>query len=109
MIKQARENAARYFDEWDNWEVKLGDVYEGFEEDDLDRVILDLPEPWRVVPRASERLIQGGLFFGFAPTVPQVDDLVRALRQARTFGAIETMEIMMRQWNVSGRERSSVA
>ena len=106
MIKQAGENAARYFEErggLDNWVVKLGDVYEGFEEDDLDRVILDLPEPWRVVPRAAERLIQGGLFFGFAPTVPQVDDLVRALRAARTFGAIETMEIMMRQWNVSGR------
>ena len=103
MIKRARENVARYFEGWNNLEIKLGDVYEGFEEDGLDRIILDLPEPWRVVPQASERLMQGGLFFGFAPTVPQVDDLVRALRQARTFGAIETMEIMMRQWNVSGR------
>ena len=103
MIKRARENVARYFEGWNNLEIKLGDVYEGFEEDGLDRIILDLPEPWRVVPQAAERLMQGGLFFGFAPTVPQVDDLVRALRQARTFGAIETMEIMMRQWNVSGR------
>ena len=103
MIKQARENIARYFNVWDNLEIKLGDVYEGFAEEDLDRIILDLPEPWRVVPHAVERLAEGGLFFGFAPTVPQVDDLVKALRRARRFGAIETMEIMMRQWNVSGR------
>ena len=103
MIDQAQTNVARYFSNWDNLELKLGDVYEGFAEDHLDRVILDLPEPWHIVPHASERLVPGGLFFGFIPTVPQVDELVRALRAQRTFGMIETMEIMMRQWNVSGR------
>ena len=103
MIDQAQANIARYFDNWDNLEIKIGDVYEGFEEDDLDRVILDLPEPWHVVPHASERLAPGGLFFGFVPTVPQVEELVRTLRAQRTFSMIETMEIMMRQWNVSGR------
>ena len=50
MIEQARTNIARYFERWDNLELKLGDVYEGFEEHDLDRIILDLPEPWHVVP-----------------------------------------------------------
>ena len=103
MIDQARANISRYFENWDNLELKLGDVYEGLEEEDLDRIVLDLPEPWHVVPHASERLVPGGLFFGFIPTVPQVDELVRALRLQRTFGMIETMEIMMRQWNVSGR------
>ena len=103
MIEQAEANVARYFDSWDNLEMKIGDVYEGIDEDDLDRVILDLPEPWRVAPHASESLVPGGLFFGFAPTVPQVDQLVKTLRSLRTFNMIETMEIMMRQWNVSGR------
>ena len=103
MIEQAESNLARYFDSWDNLEIKLGDVYEGIEEDDLDRVILDLPEPWHVVPHASESLAPGGLFFGFVPTVPQVDELVKTLRSQRAFSMIETMEIMMRQWNVSGR------
>ena len=103
MLEQAQTNIARYFENWGNLELKLGDVYEGFEEDDLDRVVLDLPEPWHVVPHASERLVPGGLFFGFIPTVLQVDELVRTLRRQRTFDMIETMEIMMRQWNVSGR------
>ena len=59
MIDQARANIARYFERWDNLEMKLGDVYDGFEEDDLDRIMLDLPEPWHVVPHASERLTPG--------------------------------------------------
>lgn len=103
MLDQTLENVSRYFDSWDNLEVKIGDVYQGFEEDDLDRVVLDLPEPWHVVPHASEKLVPGGLLFGFVPTVPQVDELVRSLRAQRTFSTIETLEIMMRQWNVSGR------
>ena len=103
MIDQSQANIARYFARWDNLEMKIGDVYDGFEEENLDRVILDLPEPWHVVPHASERLVPGGVFFGFIPTVPQVEELVRALKTQRTFSVIETMEIMMRQWNVSGR------
>ncbi len=103
MLDQAQANIERYFENWDNLDLKIGDVYEGFEEDELDRIVLDLPEPWHVVPHASERMVPGGLFFGFIPTVPQVDELVRTLRRQRTFGMIETMEIMMRQWNVSGR------
>ncbi len=103
MIDQTTQNLDRYFDKYDNLEIKIGDVYTGFAEDDLDRIILDLPEPWHVVPHASDALIPGGVFFGFVPTVPQVDDLVRSLRAQQTFGMIETMEIMFRQWNVSGR------
>ncbi len=103
MLERAETNVARYFERFDNLELKLGDVYEGFEERDIDRVILDLPEPWHVAPHASERMTAGGVFFGFVPTVPQVEELVRTLRALRTFGMIEIMEVMMRQWNVSGR------
>lgn len=103
MIDRTLSNAAGYFERWDNLEIKIGDVYEGFAERDLDRIILDLPEPWRVVPHAAAALVPGGVLFALAPTVPQVDDLVRALRADGAFGMIETMEIMMRQWNVSGR------
>ena len=103
MIDRTLANVDGYFERRDNLEIKLGDVYEGFDEDDLDRIVLDLPEPWLVVPRAEDALVPGGVFFAFIPTVPQVDDLVRALRAGGAFDMIETMEIMMRQWNVSGR------
>ena len=36
--------------------VEVRDVYDGIEERDLDRILLDLPEPWRVVKHALESL-----------------------------------------------------
>ena len=40
-------------------DVEVRDVYEGIEERDLDRIVLDLPEPWRVVKHALESLRPG--------------------------------------------------
>lgn len=103
MIKQALQNIGAMIPEHSNLSVKLGDVGEGFDEGDLDRIILDLPEPWRVVPHASDKLVPGGIFLSFLPTVPQVQQLVEALTGERTFGRIETVEVLTRPWAVSGR------
>src|SRR5258708_39531804 len=43
-----------------NLELKLGDVYTGVEERDMDRVLLDLPEPWQAVGGAKAALRPGG-------------------------------------------------
>ncbi len=44
----ARKNVARYFGPAPNWVVKTGDIALEIEETGIDRVILDLPEPWQV-------------------------------------------------------------
>ena len=103
MIDRTRENVSAMLADTSNLTLKLGDVYEGFEERELDRVVLDLPEPWLVVPHASESLLPGGIFVSFSPTVLQVHELVRTLRAARTFEMMETMEVLQRPWNVSAR------
>lgn len=103
MIKRASENVRAMLPDATNITFKNGDVYEGFEEDNLDRIFLDLPEPWQVVPHASESLVPGGIFISFLPTVLQVHELANALREYRTFEMVETMEIIMRPWSVSGR------
>lgn len=103
MIDRTLQNVQVTMPNHANLTLKLGNVYEGFSERDLDRIVLDLPEPWRVVPHASESLSSSGIFVSFSPTVPQVDELVRALRAARTFEMIETMEVLLRPWNVSNR------
>jgi len=36
-----------------NLELRVGDVYEGIAERGADRVLLDLPEPWRALPHAA--------------------------------------------------------
>ncbi len=103
MIDRTRENVSAMLADTSNLTLKLGDVYEGFEERELDRVVLDLPEPWLVVPHASESLLPGGIFVSFSPTVLQVHELVRTLRATHAFEMMETMEVLQRPWNVSAR------
>jgi tRNA (adenine57-N1/adenine58-N1)-methyltransferase catalytic subunit len=69
----------------------------------FDRVVLDLPEPWQVVPHAAEVLRSGGIYLSFVPTVPQVMRTVEALERATVFGLIETFETLLRTWSVQGR------
>lgn len=82
-------------------------AYEGIElfEDGVpfDRVVLDLPEPWQVVPHAGKALRSGGIYLSFVPTVPQVIQTVQALERATVFGMVETFETLLRTWSVQGR------
>ena len=103
MIERARANVEAAVPHGYDLTLKIGDVYQGFEERELDRIVLDLPEPWRVVPHASETLVPGGVLLGFLPTVPQVSDPVRALRAERTFDMIETTELLERPWSIDAR------
>jgi tRNA (adenine57-N1/adenine58-N1)-methyltransferase len=103
MIDRARANVDAMVPGNRNVTFKLGDVYTGFDEDNLDRILLDLSEPWQVVPHASERLVAGGIMVCFLPTVLQVHELTQVLRRQETFSQIETLEIMMRPWSVGGR------
>ena len=103
MIKQTSNNVNSFLPNHKNLTMKLGDVYEGFEEDNIDRIILDLPEPWLVVPHASQKLVPGGIFVSFLPTILQVHQLTRCLKSQTTFQLIETFEILCRTWTVSGR------
>ena len=96
-------NVRRFFSEPHNLTVKVGDVYQGIKERDLDRVVLDVPEPWHVVPWAAEALVPGGIFLSFLPTTLQIHQLGQALRDDGRFQVIETVEVVLRPWYVSQR------
>lgn len=98
----AQKNVARYFGPSPNWKVKLGDVAADLAETDIDRVILDLPEPWQVIVRAWEALRPGGILLCYLPTVLQVKSLVDALHNDKRFACIETSENLMRFWHFKG-------
>jgi len=98
----AQQNVARYFGPAPNWSVKLADVATEINETDIDRVILDLPEPWRVIEQAWKVLRPGGILLCYLPTVLQVKSLVDALRDDKRFACIETMETLMRFWHLKG-------
>ena len=83
-------------------QVHVRDVYEGIDERDVDRVILDLPEPWRVVKHASEALVPGGFLLAYLPTILQVGRLREELISA-PFAMVETLEVLHRGWHVEGQ------
>jgi tRNA (adenine57-N1/adenine58-N1)-methyltransferase catalytic subunit len=98
----ARKTLSKYFGPAPNWTLKIGDVETELEETNVDSVVLDLPEPWKVIERAWKALKPGGIFLSYLPTVTQVKSLVDALRDDKRFACIETMETLMRFWHIKG-------
>lgn len=86
-----------------NVELRVGEVEDILPETEPDRVVLDLPEPWRVVTAAAEALPGGGGFACYLPNIPQVQKVTEALRDSRAFTGTETFEIMMRSWAIDDR------
>ncbi len=103
FAKRAQENIAQYLGPVSNLVVRLKNIYEGIEDGPVDRLVLDLPEPWQVVPHAVTALRPGGIFLCLLPTVPQVEKVVAALRADPAFGFLETFETLLRTWNIDGR------
>lgn len=107
FAKTAMTNIERYMGPMPNLIPLRRNVYEGISllEDGLpfDRLVLDLPEPWQVVPHAAQVLRSGGMYLSFVPTVPQVVQTVEALQKAGVFGMIETFETLLRTWSIQGR------
>lgn len=102
FVTMARNNVARFYGPAPQWRVVSGDAYQGIAERNVDRMVVDVPEPWQVIPHAAVALRPGGVFVGFTPTTPQMQQMVVALR-AHGFAAIEAMESLQRHWHVTDR------
>ena len=87
-------------------EFKLRDIAEGFDEQDVDALFLDLRHPTSYLPQVVAALKDGGFFGAILPTTNQVAELIYALEGAKTFGHIEIEEILVRPYKaVPGRLR----
>ena len=103
LVEGAKANIRTLVPQAANLEVKLKDVYEGVDEMGLDRIVLDVPEPWHVVPHAAMALAPGGIFLGYLPTILQVHELYEALAENPNFEMMETVEVLTRPWSVTKR------
>lgn len=101
---RARDNVARFHGEAPNWTVHVGDACAGLVERDVDRVVIDLAEPWQAFDAVAEALRPGGVVTAFVPTALQVKGTVDGFRTHGGFGAVDTLETLARYWHV--RERS---
>ena len=101
FFEMARSNVEQFYGEAPNWVLKLADATQGIEERDLDRMVIDIAEPWSLLPAAALALRPGGVLIVYVPTVLQVKQFVD---QARTtgFAAVQSMETLIRFWHVKG-------
>ena len=83
--------------------VRNRDIYEGIEETDVDRMVLDLAEPWRVLPHALDALRPGAVLACYSPSIIQVQRTVEALVDTRGFAQTETLEVLYRPWHLKGQ------
>ncbi len=99
---RARSNVAAMVGEGAPYRVELRDVYEGIAERGLDRVLLDLPEPWRVLDHARVAMRPGGILCAYLPTINQTAQL-RSSLEASGFGLATTLEVLHRTWHIEER------
>jgi tRNA (adenine57-N1/adenine58-N1)-methyltransferase catalytic subunit len=92
------------FLEMKNIKQNLGDIYEGIKEKNVDVIILDLPEPWKVIPHAKKALKNGGYLVSYSPSIPQVSDFVEEIKKADEFIFLKTTETIQRDWEIEGRK-----
>lgn len=99
------DQALANVDAWvgvDHYRVEVRDIYQGIDDGPWDRIVLDLPEPWRVVPHAAGALAPGGILAAYLPTINQTAQLRQALDDS-PFVLAETSEVLRRTWHIEAR------
>jgi len=76
---------------------ELRDVeMQGFGVKDMDVCVVDVPEPWGIVPHAAESLVGAGRWVSLSPTTEQLQKTRKALSE-HGFTRFEVWEVMMRE------------
>ena len=81
------------------------DAKEGFKESDVDAIMIDLADPWNIIPGAYNSLKGGSPLGSFSPTINQVEKTVLALR-SNCFINTESIECLVREMHIEkGKSR----
>jgi tRNA (adenine57-N1/adenine58-N1)-methyltransferase len=100
---QAVANVDQYFDgRHPAWRLTVGDLVETLDDEDVDRVILDMLAPWECVDRVAEVLTPGGLVCAYVATTTQLGKTVETLRSHGGFTEPQPWESLVRDWHVEG-------
>jgi tRNA (adenine57-N1/adenine58-N1)-methyltransferase len=107
FANRARTNVREFLgeDALEGYRVELRDSYDGIDAADaaggFDRAVLDLPEPWRVVPHAERVLLPGGILVAYTPAITQAVQTREALK-GKWIDA-RTIEVLHRGWHIDGQ------
>jgi tRNA (adenine57-N1/adenine58-N1)-methyltransferase catalytic subunit len=102
--EKAAANLEAFFGKVPPWvDLRFGDVRDvGALGDTFDRAVLDLPEPWALLPEVGRALRTGGILCTYLPTTNQIQLCVPAMEGAG-FTEVTTFEVLHRTWHVTER------
>jgi tRNA (adenine57-N1/adenine58-N1)-methyltransferase len=99
----ARTNVSAFFGEVpENWSLRLGDLADHPADEVVDRVVLDMLEPWAVLPTVAAALRPGGVLVGYVATTTQLSTYVEALRAQGVWTEPHAWESLLRPWHAVG-------
>jgi len=99
--EHAERNVQRFFGEHPaNWSLVVRDLAEF--SGTVDRIILDMLEPWSVLPTVAESLMPGGVLIVYVATTTQLSKVAEALREHTGFTEPQAWESMHRPWHLVG-------
>ena len=102
FMNRARANVSSFLGDeaMSRYDVRIGNSYEETPEGEFDRVVLDLPEPWQVVPHAEKVLTTGGLLVAYTPSITQAVQTREVLD--KKWVDQRTLEVLHRTWHIEG-------
>ncbi len=104
FANRARANVREFLGEaaLERYEIHIADSYGGINADHgpFDRAVLDLPEPWQVVPHVETVLRPGGVLVAYTPSITQAVQTREQLK-GRWIDA-RTIEVLHRGWHIEG-------
>lgn len=104
FARRAQSNVTTFLgdDVASRYRIDIRDCYEGIDPLGFDRVVLDLPEPWRVVPHAEKALRLGGILVAYTPSITQAAATREAFSSSR-WTETRTLEVLHRTWHIEGQ------
>lgn len=97
----ARRNVEQFFSGAPaTWQLRSGDAAEF--DDVVDRIVLDMLEPWTMIDMVMRALVPGGVLVVYVATTTQLSQIAEALRAAEGFTEPEAWETLHRPWHLVG-------
>ncbi len=97
----ARRNVEQFFGRSpDTWELRSGDAAEFAGE--VDRIALDMLEPWLLIDTVARCLVPGGVLVVYVATTTQLSRMAEDLRGHGGFTEPDAWECLHRPWHLVG-------
>ncbi len=99
--EHAERNVDRFFGTRPpNWELRIGDAAEHAGE--VDRIVLDMAEPWTMLPMVAASLVPGGVLTVYVASTTQLSRIAEDIRADTGFTEPDAWETLHRPWHLVG-------